>query len=112
MSAKKIEAIPLRQTKQGILQTLALKSQLPKKSVSLVFEELFNLIEGHLKKKGSGTFTIPGTGIKLTRKMKQKTEVRHMISPLTGQEVVVAAKPACMVVKIAALKRLKEIVDK
>jgi nucleoid DNA-binding protein len=112
MPTKKIVAIPDRQTKIEILQTLADKTHLTKKNIALVFDELLNLIEGHLKKKGSGTFTIPGTGIKINRRFKQKTKARQMVSPLTGQEVTIAAKPARTVVKITALKQLKELVDK
>ncbi len=62
---KKITAIPERQTRLEILQALAYQTKLSKKTVASVFAELLKLIEGHLKKNGSGSFTIPGIGLKI-----------------------------------------------
>ena len=77
-----------------------------------VFNQLNILIEGHLRKRGSGEITIPKTGIKLRRIKKKATKARVMFSPLTGQEVKLNAKPARLSVKLTALKFLKEVVDR
>ena len=54
-----------------------------------------------------GTFTLPCLlKIKVVRKLA--TEARKMISPFTGQEITVAAKPASRAVKVQPLKRMTE----
>ena len=75
-------------------------------------DKLYELkIEKHLKKRGSGEFIIPKTGIKIRRIKKKATKERQMLSPLTGKEVTIAAKPARLSVKLTALKVLKEVVN-
>lgn len=46
-------------------------------------------------------------GIKVRRIKKKATKPRTMVSPLTGQEVVIAGKPSRLAVKLTALKPLK-----
>ena len=108
----KIQAMAEKQTRLQILKHLAEKSDLTKVQIETVFDELVNLIEGHMKKRGSGEFTIPGTGIKIRRVKKKATKARKMVSPLTGEEVTIAAKPARQSIKVSALKVLKEMVNK
>lgn len=99
-----------KQTRIEILQTLAEKTQLPKVQVEKVFMELVNLISGHLCKKGSGEISIPFTGIKIKRIKKKASKARKMISPLLGEEVSIAGKPARNAVKVIVLKTLKDMV--
>ena len=101
-----------KQTRTQIFQTISENTHLNKNQVEGVFDELNRLIEGHLKKRGSGEFIIPKTGIKLRRIKKKPTKERTMVSPLTGKEVTISAKPARLSVKLTALKVLKEVVDK
>ena len=100
-----------KQTRIEILQSLAEQTNLTRVQVETVFDALNKSIEGHMKKRGSGEFTIPKTGIKLRRIKKKATKARRMVSPLTGQEVTTAAKPARFAIKLAALKTLKEMVE-
>lgn len=96
-----------KQTRIEILRTISEMVDLPKVQVEGVFTALTSLLHAHMRKKGSGEFTIPMVGIKVRRVKKKATKSRKMLSPLTGQEVVIAGKPARMAVKISALKPLK-----
>lgn len=99
-----------KQTRIEILRNLADLSGLSKGQVEDVFDALTELLQAHMRKKGSGEFTIPMTGIKVRRIKKKPTKTRTMVSPLTGQEVVIPGKPARQIVKISALKVLKSAV--
>ena len=73
-----------------------------------MLDELGILIERHIKKRVDGTFTLPGL-LKITRVRKPAMWARTMISPRTGEEIQVAAKPAGTAVKVlAGLKRMVE----
>lgn len=100
-----------KQTRVEILQTLAEQTNLTRVQVESLFDAMNKVIAGHMKKRGSGEFTIPKTGIKLRRVKKKATKARRMVSPLTGQEVTIAAKPARYAVKLTALKTLKEMIE-
>jgi len=99
-----------KQTRIEILRTLSESTGLAKGEVESVFSSLTDMIIAHMRKKGSGEFTIPMTGIKVRRVKKKATKARKMVSPLTGQEVTIAGKPARHAIKISALKVLKEAV--
>ncbi len=58
--AKKTTAIQDRYTKTAILSTISENTGLTKKEVSNVLDELGDLIERHIKKRGVGEFTLPG----------------------------------------------------
>jgi len=67
------------------------------------------LIESDIGKRGPGVFTVPGLmKIKVVR--KPATKARKGINPFTGVEMMFKAKPARNVVKVQALKGLKEMV--
>jgi|GEM_PF-1174139 nucleoid DNA-binding protein len=108
----KIAVYKDKQTRTQIFQVISENTCLSKSQVEGVFDELNRLIEGHLKKRGSGEITIPKTGIKLRRVKKKATKERNMVSPLTGKEVNISAKPARLSVKLTALKVLKEVVNR
>lgn len=99
-----------KQTRIEILQTIASITDLSKTQVEAVFATVTELLQNHMKKKGSGEFTIPMTGIKIRRIKKKATKARNMVSPLTKQEVVIPAKPARSAIKLTALKSLKTAV--
>jgi nucleoid DNA-binding protein len=109
--APKAAANKDKQTRIEILQTLAEQTNLTRVQVESVFDALNNVIESHMKKRGSGEVTIPKTGIKIRRVKKKASKARKMVSPLTGQEVTIAAKPARYAVKLSALKTLKEMIE-
>ena len=96
-------------TKVQILTTLADNTGLARKQVTHVLDELTDLIERHLKKKGVGVFNLAGL-LKFEVKRKPATKARKGINPFTGEETTFKAKPATNVVKVRALKKLKEMV--
>ncbi len=109
MVAKKA-AVPAKpMTKTEILTALAEGTGLSKKDVACVFDELGTLIGKGLRKRGPGVFNVPGLmKLKVTR--KPATEARKGINPFTKEEIMIKAKPARNVVKILALKTLKDMV--
>jgi nucleoid DNA-binding protein len=105
---KRIKAIKEPMTKTAIMTTIAEETGLSKKEVAAVFESLGGIIEGHVKKGGAGTCTIPGLmKIKTVRKPAQRA--RKGINPFTGEETMFKAKPARTVVKVQPLKKLKDM---
>jgi nucleoid DNA-binding protein len=108
-AVKKVTTAKSPMTKSAMLEQIAQNTGLARKQVSAVFDELAALIESHLKKGGVGQFTFPGL-MKIEVKRKPATKARKGINPFTGQETVFKAKPARNVVKIRALKKVKDMV--
>ncbi len=102
-----VKPITERQNKTQMLQQIADATALSKKQVQAVLDELTNVIEGHIKKKGVGEFVLPGL-LKITTVKKPATKARKGINPFTKEEVVFKAKPASISVKVRPLKKLKE----
>ena len=71
MAAKKATAIKTKYTKSAIIDSVAGSTELSKKQVNAVLDELTSLIERHIKKGGAGEFTLPGL-------MKIKTPSGHL----------------------------------
>jgi nucleoid DNA-binding protein len=95
-------------SKSEILATISEKTSLKRKDVAAVFDVLKDLIERDLT-KGPGIFNVVGLmKVKVVR--KPATPARKGINPFTKEEVTFKAKPARNVVKIQALKTLKELV--
>ncbi|MEJ2622381.1 MAG: HU family DNA-binding protein [Candidatus Thiodiazotropha sp.] len=107
-AAPRLKAITAKQTKTQILSTIAEETGLPRKDVAAVFSSLNSLVTRHLQKRGSGEFTIPDSGIKVRRVVKPRTKARMGRNPATGEAIKIAAKPAKTVVKLTALKALKD----
>ena len=97
-------------TKSEILRELSDRTGLPRKEIVAVFDEMGNLIKKDLGNRGPGTFTIPGL-VKCRVVKKPAVKARKGINPFTGEETVFAAKPARRVVKIRALKGVKEMAE-
>jgi len=102
-----VKPIAERQNKTQMLQQIADATELSKKQVQAVLDELTNVIEAHVKKKGIGEFVLPGL-LKITTVKKPATKARKGINPFTGEEVMFKAKPASTSVKVRPLKKLKE----
>ena len=109
-AAPKLKSIGTRQTKTQIIQAISDSTGLTKKDVSAVFANLGELIQRHMQKRGSGEFQIPDTGVKIRRVKKPARKARMGRNPATGEEIKIAAKPAHTVVKVQALKALKETI--
>jgi nucleoid DNA-binding protein len=96
-------------SKTEIYATLAEATGLTKQQVGGLFDELAKLIGKNLGNDGPGSFAIPGLlNIKVVR--KPATEERKGINPFTKEEITIKAKPAKNVVKVTALKGLKDLV--
>lgn len=106
--APKIKAIKEPLTKSVMFSELAERTELSKKQITLVFDELQNLINGHVKRNAAGIFTLPGL-LKIKVVRKPATKSRKGINPFTGEPTIFKAKPARNVIKVQALKALKEM---
>jgi len=95
-------------TKTEIMNNIAETTGLNKKDVAAVFEAMTAEISAAIGKKGSGTFTIPGL-CKIVRQQKPALPRRQVRNPATGEMVWADPKPARNVVKIRALKALKDM---
>lgn len=95
-------------TKSELLSTISEKTDLKRKDVNAVFEELANIIKRDLK-SGPGVVNVYGLmKVKVVR--KPAVAARRGINPFTKEEVMFKAKPARNVVKILPLKTLKDMV--
>lgn len=104
----KLKAITAKQTKTQIINNIVEETELTRKQVTTVFESLGTLITRHMQRRGSGEFTIPETGVKIRRVRKPARKSRMGRNPATGENIKIAAKPASTVIKVGALKALKD----
>lgn len=104
---KKIPTIREKMTKTQITASIADSTGLSKKQVADVLAELETLIEGSIKKRAIGEFTLPGL-MKITTVKKPAVKARKGVNPFTGEETMFKAKPASVAVKVRPLKKLKE----
>lgn len=95
-------------TKSTLYTTIAERTDLNKKDVVAVFDELANIINGHIKRNAAGVFTLPGL-LKIKVVRKPATKARKGTNPFTGEPAVFKAKPARNVVKAQPLKNLKDM---
>ena len=103
-----VKAISARYSKTQILSEMAESTDLSRKQVGAVIDELSVLIERHVKKRACGEFVLPGL-LKITTVKKPARKARKGINPFTGEETVFKAKPASTQVKVRPLKKLKEM---
>ena len=94
-------------TKGQIMTQIADRTDLPKRDVQAVFEELEGVMTKSLKQNKE--FSLPGI-CKMTVKKKPARKARKGRNPFTGEEIMIKAKPASKVVKIRPLKKVKEAV--
>jgi nucleoid DNA-binding protein len=106
---RKVTAIKKPMTKSGIINEVVGKTDLTKKQVASVFDELAIIIERHIKQRSAHQFTLPGL-LKIEVKRKPKTKARKGINPFTGEPMTIKAKPARNVVKVRPLKKLKDMI--
>jgi nucleoid DNA-binding protein len=106
--ARKVTVVKKPMTKSAMIEEIAENTELNKKQVSSVFDELAILIERHIRKRAPGQFTLPGI-MKIEVRRKPATKARKGINPFTGAETIFKAKPARNVVKIKPLKKVKDM---
>lgn len=110
--ARKLTAVSQKYTRSAILGEIAENTELSRKQVKSVLDELGMLIERHVKKRSVGEFTLPGLlKIKVVNKPRRpaKKGVPNPFRP--GETMDVAAKPASRRVKILPLKGLKVMAE-
>ena len=98
-------------TKTQMIAAIAESTKLSKADVAAVFNSMTDLIKASMGKKGAGVFMIPGL-IKVEKKVRPKTAARKNVpNPFKpGEFRDIPAKPATNVVKVRALKALKDMV--
>ncbi|HET7923091.1 MAG TPA: HU family DNA-binding protein [Gammaproteobacteria bacterium] len=96
-------------TKSETYAYLAATSGLSRKQIAGVFGDLAGLIGKSVGKKGPGVYVVPGL-MKIRVVRKPATKAREGINPFTGEKTMFKAKPARNVVKVQALKALKDMV--
>jgi nucleoid DNA-binding protein len=105
----KASAIQSPMSKSQVLSEVAENTGISRKQAAAVLEEITTLIKRHIGKKGPGTFTLPGL-FKITTVKKKAVPARKGINPFTGEETTFKAKPARTVIKVRALKKMKDMV--
>lgn len=105
------KVIAQKQTKSQIYSEIADMAQVSKSDAKTVLAAIRNLIERHVKPKGSGEITLPELGIKVRRVQKKASKARTGRNPFTGEEIQIPAKPARKSVKVSALKTLKAVIE-
>jgi nucleoid DNA-binding protein len=106
--AKKPTSIKEKYSKTQILDDIATSTGLSRKQVAGVLDSLTSVIEAHVNKRGAGEFVLPGL-LKISTVRKPAVKARKGINPFTKEEVMFKAKPATTVVKVRALKKLKDM---
>ncbi len=107
--ARKAGPIQDRYSKTQILNEIAANTELSRKEVAAVLEELSGLVERHIKKRGCGEFTLPGLLKVMAVKKPARKARKGVPNPFRPGELMdVAAKPATVVVKVRPLKKLKD----
>jgi nucleoid DNA-binding protein len=95
-------------TKSQFIAALAEKTELSKKQVDVVLNEIIEAIMAQLGAKGPGKFVFPGLArFTLTRREGVKGGIKK-INPLTGKEYETKSKPPYNQVKIRPIKAVKE----
>ena len=107
--AKKTTAIQEKYTKTQILNTISENTGMSRKEVSSVLDELGELIERHIKKRGVGEFTLPGLLKIKAVKRPARPARKNVPNPFRpGEFMDIPKKPATTRVKVLPLKKLKE----
>jgi nucleoid DNA-binding protein len=102
------KSAPKSRTKSQIVGHIADETGLTRKEVSSVFEAMSGLIKKDLGRRGPGIFNVMGL-MKIRRVHKPAVKARRGTNPFTGEEMMFKAKPARNVVKVGALKALKDM---
>lgn len=94
-------------TKAQVITHIAEMAELTKTQVNGVFDSLSILISKELK--AGRPVSIPGL-VKITPSVKAATLARPGRNPSTGEAIIIKSKPAKSVVRVRAVKALKDMV--
>jgi len=97
-------------TKSEIFNHLSEQTELTRRDIRGIFDELSSLAGKHLSARGPGQFTIPGL-CKMTVKVRPARKARKGVNPFTGEEMMFKAKPKSKTVRIRPVKALKDMVQ-
>jgi nucleoid DNA-binding protein len=106
---KPVKTVAKAYTKSQVMTYMSEQAGISKKEAVAAYEALTGLLAVHLKSKKVGAFAFPGIA-KCVVQRKPATKARKGTNPFTGEPAVFKAKPARNVVKLRALKALKEMV--
>ncbi len=111
MAKKKVKGLRKAMTKSQMFSEIAEATELTRKQVASVFEELDGIVHRHIVKGSVGQFKIPGLlKIKTVKKAARKAK-KNVPNPFRPGELMdIKAKPASIKVKVLPLKKLKEMV--
>lgn len=98
---------PRSMSKGAFFQEIAERSDLKRKQVAAIFEVVSDIVQKGLKHRPNN-ITLPGL-VKIKIVHKKATKKRKGINPFTGEPTVFKAKPARDVVKVRAIKALKDM---
>ena len=98
-----------RMSKSQFVTTLAEKSGLNKKQATSALDTINAMVVHQLGKRGPGEVLIPGL-LKLNIVNKPATRKHEGINPFTKEPMTYKAKPAHKVIKMRALKALKDAI--
>lgn len=106
-SASKNFKVSKALTRSQQIAFIAEQTSLSKKDVAAVIECFEPMIASHLR--GPGQISLAGL-MKVVAVRKPATKARKGINPFTGEPTVFKAKPARNIVRIRALKKVKDLV--
>ncbi len=108
---KNVKGLKKAMTKSQVYSEIADSTELSRKEVAAVFDELGTIINRHIKKGSVGYFTMPGLlKIKTVKKPARKAK-KNVPNPFRPGELMdIKAKPASVKVKVLPLKKLKDMV--
>lgn len=104
-----VKSVSKAYTKSQVMTYIAEQAGISKQEAVATYEALIGLLAAHLKSKKVGQFAFPGIA-KCVIHRKPATKARKGINPFTGEPTIFKAKPARNVVKVRALKALKDMV--
>ena len=94
-------------SKSSLIQSISDKTELSRKDVKGVIEQLGAIGYSELKK--NGLYVIPGL-VRMVVQKKPATKARKGINPFTGEPTIFKAKPARKVIKARPVKAAKDAV--
>jgi nucleoid DNA-binding protein len=99
-----------KMTKSQIVTQISKETGLTRKNVGAVFEALQALAKSQLGKKGPGEFAILPGLVKARVRVKAAIPAGKWINPFTKKEEIRKAKPSRRIVRLTALKALKDAI--
>jgi DNA-binding protein HU-beta len=99
--------MPTQMTKSQLIEKIAEHTELGKKNVKAVIENMVTV--GHKELKKTGVFLVPGFA-KFVVIKKPATKERKGINPFTKEPAVFKARPARKIVRARPVKAAKDAV--